>query len=221
MNTSRPLRLLVVLVVAALMSACSIEDDAEPRAIDPSVVPFSLLATSTTTTTTEPARPKWVEIPTSIFLVDSDTEMLSEVVRMIPPPPSVRAGLQELLLGPTGEELARGLNSAIARSTELLGVDGPVDGVVTVNLSDNLRTISGQGQRLALAQVVFTATAAPDVTGVLFAFEGELSEVPNGQGVSSTQPLDRTDFATFDPSARVPPPEPALSPEPPPPPSPD
>ncbi len=219
MNRSRRHGLPIVLVVATLVSACSIQDDAEPRAIDPTLVPFSLLATSTTTTTTEPATTKTVEVPTSIFLVDSDTELLTEVVRTIPPPPSVRSGLQELLVGPTGEELARGLNSAIARSAELRGVDGPLDGVVTVNLSDDLRAIGGQGQRLALAQVVFTATAAPEVTGVLFAFEGELSEVPNGQGVSTTQPLDRSDFATFDPNAPAPPPEPAPLVEAPPPPS--
>lgn len=195
-------------LVAVAVASCSIQDDPEPRAIDRSQVPFSLLATSTTTT--EPLRPRSVEVPVSIFLVDSDTEQLTEVMRTVLPPPSVRAGIQELLLGPTGDELALGLNSAIARSTRLLGVDGPRAGVVTVDLSDDLRSIGGQGQRLALAQVVFTATATPDVTGVLFAFEGEISEVPNGQGVSTTEPLDRADFATFDPS--VPPPPPAEAP---------
>ncbi|MDP8953858.1 MAG: GerMN domain-containing protein [Actinomycetota bacterium] len=152
------------------------------------------------------------EVPTSIFLIDSNTEMLTEVLRPVPPPPSVRAGLLELLLGPTEEELARGLNSAITRSTTLLGVDGPRDGVVTVDLSDDLRSIGGQGQRLALAQVVFTATAAPEVSAVRFAFEGQPSAVPDGQGASTTEPLDRTDFATFDPRAPLAPP--AASPPP-------
>ena len=202
---------LLVFVVAGLVAACSIQDDAEPRAIDRAEVPFSLLATSTSTTTGA-ATPTAVEVPTSIFLVDSDTELLTEVVRTVAPPATARAGLEELLLGPTGEELARGLNSAIARSTMLLGVEGPVRGVVTVDLSDDLRNIGGQGQRLALAQVVFTATATPEVSGVLFAFEGKPSEVPNGQGVSTTEPLDRTDFATFDPSAPVPPPPEPASP---------
>jgi spore germination protein GerM len=108
------------------------------------------------------------------------------------------------LRGPTEDELAQGLNSAIARSTVLLGVTGPQDGVVMVDLSDDLRSIGGPGQRLALAQVVFTATATADVTGVLFAFEGQPSEVPNGKGESTTEPLDRSDFATFDPTAPSP-----------------
>lgn len=203
MSPSRRLALLAILSVAAV-AACSIQDDPEPRAIDRSQVPFSLLATSTTTT--EAVRPPIMEIPASIFLVDSDTEQLIEVMRMVAPPSSVRASIQELLEGPMGEELAMGLNSAIARSTVLLGVDGPRSGVVTIDLSDDLRSIGGQGQRLALAQMVFTATATPEVTGVLFAFEGEISEVPNGQGVSTTEPLNRADFATFDPSVPAPPP---------------
>lgn len=205
MTDARCLRLLVVVAALAVVAGCAIRTDAGPRAIDRGVVPFDLLATSTTgePASSTPAGP--LEVPTSIFLVDSDTELLTEVGRLVPPPLSVRAGLQELLTGPTEAELAQGLNSAIARSTMLLGVTGPSDGVVTVDLSDDLRNIAGQGQRLALAQVVFTATTTPEVSGVLFAFEGEPSEVPNGQGVSTTEPLDRSDFATFDPSAPAPP----------------
>lgn len=213
MTAARRLWLLVVIAALVVVAGCAIRIDAEPRAIEPEVVPFDLLATSTTSETPSSTPAGTLEVPASIFLVDSDTELLAEVGRMVPPPPSVRARLQELLTGPTEAELGQGLNSAIARSTMLLGVDGPRNGVVTVDLSDDLRNIAGQGQRLALAQVVFTATAATEVTGVLFAFEGEPSEVPNGQGVSTTEPLDRSDFATFDPSA---PPPPAPPPPPPP-----
>lgn len=206
MTPSRARSLSVILMTAALLAGgCAIQDDPAPRAIDRSQVPFSLLATSTTTSTV-PATPTALEVPTSIFLIDSDTDQLTEVVRAVSPPASVRAGLLELLRDPTEDELAQGLNSAIARSTVLLGVTGPQDGVVTVDLSDDLRSIGGLGQRLALAQVVFTATATAEVTGVLFAFEGRTSEVPNGQGESTTEPLDRSDFATFDPTAPPPPP---------------
>ncbi|CAN5702957.1 hypothetical protein BH24ACT2_BH24ACT2_14750 [soil metagenome] len=208
--------LLRLLAVSALIfTGCAIPDDAAPRTLEPSGVPFSLLATSTTTTT-EPQEPSVSQVPVSVYLVDNDADQLVEVTRSVPAPGSVRVALTELLGGPTGQELNSGLTSAIARSTALLGVDGPVNGVVTVNLSDDVRTIGGQGQRLALAQVVFTATAAPGVTGVLFAFEGEPSQVPDGQGQSTAAPLDRADFATFDATAPdssppTPPPEPAAS----------
>ena len=195
-----------LLAVAGLgLAGCAIPDDAEPRALDPSAVPFSLLATSTTTTT-QRQPPDVSQVPVSVYLVDNDAAQLVEVTRTVPAPASVREALRELLSGPTNEELSSGLTSAIARSTALLGVEGPVNRVVTVNLSDDVRNIGGQGQRLALAQVVYTVTAAPGVDGVLFAFEGEPSQVPDGQGQSTAEPLDRADFATFDPAATAQPP---------------
>lgn len=198
-------------VVALSLVGCAVPDDAAPRAIDPASVPFSLLGTSTTATAGPPP-PDVSQAPVSVFLVDNDADQLVEVTRTVPAPASVQAALAELLSGPTGEELSSGLTSAIARSTALFGVDRPLGGVVTVNLSDDVRSIGGQGQRLALAQVVFTATAVPAISGVLFAFDGELSQVPDGQGQSTAEPLDRADFATFDPTAPDPAP-PAPPPE--------
>lgn len=194
----------VVMVLLGLLG-CAVPEDDEPRDLDLSSVPFSLLATSTTTTT-EAQEPSVAQADVSVYLVDNDdADQLVEVTRTVSAPASVRVALAELLSGPTGTELSNGLTSAISRSTALLGVDGPQGGVVTVNLSDDVSSIGGQSQRMALAQVVFTATAAPGVEGVLFAFEGQPSQVPDGQGQSTAEPLDRADFATFDPTA----PEPA------------
>ena len=197
---ARPITAGLALTATLSLSGCVVPDDAEPRAVDPSSVPFRLLGTSTTNVT-EPEPPNSRQVAIPIYLVGNDTAQLVEVTRVVPAPSSVRAALGELFNGPNPEELSDGLTSAISRSTQLLGVDGPRGGVVIVNLSDDLRSISGQGQRLALAQIVFTVTAAPEVEGVLFAFEGDLSEVPNGQGQLTADPLERSDFATFDPNA--------------------
>lgn len=194
----------VLLAIAVVVSGCVVPDDAEPRALEPSNVPFSLLATSTTDTTQ--TVPSVASVEVSVYLVDNDTNQLVEALRSVPGPASPRVALEELLGGPTEDELAFGITSAIAQSTALLGLADAGNRVITVNLSDDLRTISGQGQRLALAQVVFTATATAEVDGVLFAFEGEVSEVPDAQGQSTADPLDRADFATFDPDVPIPPP---------------
>lgn len=194
----------MLLAVAVLVSGCVVPDDAEPRALEPSNVPFSLLATSTTNTTQ--TVPSVTLADVSVYLVDNETNQLVEVSRSVPGPGNPRAALEELLDGPTEDELSVGLTSAIAQSTTLLGLTDAGNRVITVNLSDDLRTISGQGQRLALAQVVFTATATEEVDGVLFAFEGKLSEVPDAQGQSTADPLERGDFATFDPNVPSPPP---------------
>lgn len=201
-----------VTLVAALIAVagCGVQEDSEPRALVPEEVPFNLLATSTTTTQPPPDVPR---APVAVFLVDNVTGQLVRVERPVPAPASAREALRELLEGPTEAELAAGLRSSVARSTRLLGIEGPVDGVVTVDLSD-ISGIAGQDQRLALAQVVFTLTAMPDINRVLFRFEGKLSEVPDGQGQSIGGPVGRSDFATFDPNApttttaRPPPPPP-------------
>lgn len=200
-----------VLVVTLSLAGCGVGADSQPQALAPEEVPFNLLATSTTSTpTTELVAPTVPEVTVPIYLVNNDTSQLVEVQRSVPAPASARTALDELLKGPTETELAQGLRSNIARSTVLRGVNGPDGGVVTVDLSD-LTGIAGQGQRLALAQVVFTVTAAPEVQRVLFAFAGQPSEVPNGAGESTGQPLGREDFATFDPNA---PPTTAASPPP-------
>ena len=201
----RALRLVVLAVV--LLAGCGVPDDDVPQALAPESVPFSLLATSTTTTTTVPKPPPLVDELVRVYLVDNLSGRLVEVSRPVPAPATVGRALQTLLEGPTEDELARGLSSSIAGSTQLLGVEGPAAGVVTVDLSD-LSGIAGEGQRVALAQVVFTATAAPDVQAVLFKFDGEPSEAPNAEGESTAEPLRREDFAVFDPNAAAPaPPE--------------
>ncbi|MGI9121013.1 MAG: GerMN domain-containing protein [Acidimicrobiales bacterium] len=213
-NVSHPrsgLRRAWVAGVAMLaMAGCGVGTDAQPQVLAPEKVPYSLL-TPSTTPTTGPVTPTVAQMAASVYLVDNETSQLVEVQRSVPAPPSVRSALEELIKGPTEAELTRGLRSNIARSTVLRGVSGPDGGVVTVDLSD-LTGIAGQGQRLALAQVVFTVTAAPDVQRVLFAFAGEPSEVPNGQGESTGRPLGREDFATFDPN--VPSTVPATTPPP-------
>ena len=194
-------RRLTLLVVASVLATggCGVPDDAQPRALEPESVPFSLLATSTTTTSPAMPPPAMDDL-VPVYLVDNQSGQLVEVRRAVPAPPSVRRAVEELLQGPTEAELAAGLSSSIPSSTRLLGVEGPVAGIVTIDLSD-LSGISGPGQRMALAQVVFTATGMPEVESVLFEFEGELSQAPNAAGRSTSEPLSREDFAAFDPSA--------------------
>ena len=204
---TRRARRLAVLVAALLVGGCGVPDDDVPQALEADDVPFSLLATSTTTTTTAPSPPPVVDEMARIYLVDNTSGRLVEVLRPVPAPATVRLALQKLLEGPTEEELARGLSSSIAASTELRGVEHPAPGIVAVDLSD-LSGIAGEGQRVALAQVVFSATAVADVTGVLFKFDGQPSEAPNAEGESTTEPLGRDDFAVFEPDAGAPaPPE--------------
>jgi spore germination protein GerM len=181
--------LLTGLAVVGL-AACGVPKDETPRQIDAQNVPFDLLAP--TTTTSPAAMP--AEAPTravTVFFAQADGR-LAPVEREVEAPATLRKALLALLTGPRSQETA--MSTAITSETRLLHVRGPVDGLVTIDLSEEMLDVTGRQQILALAQVVYTATAYPDVTRVLFQFEGSAREVPNGDGTLTSTPLGRLSY---------------------------
>jgi hypothetical protein len=185
---------LVALVVAA--AGCGVQDDSAPRPLEAADVPFDLLAPGTSV-----AKPDTGEGPTrAVWFVDNNG-LLARGERALEAPVTVAEILESLLEGVSDAEANNGLRSNIASGTRLLGVEGPVDGLVTVDLSGEILTVSRELQRLALAQVVFTATGLANVDRVLFEFDGERAEVPGAGDELTSAPLTRADFAQFDPTA--------------------
>jgi hypothetical protein len=188
--------LLASMVLASVLAGCGVPTDDEPQAIDANDVPFQLLAPAAapTTTTVLAAGSAGVE-RVVVYLADTDGHLTAarrEVERPVTPAKAVRA----LLQGPTPDEASK-LHTAITSETKLLDVDGPTDGLVTVDLSAHLLDITGRQQILALGQVVYTLTSLPDVTRVLFRFDGEAVEVPNGDGTLTAEPLGKLSYRTL------------------------
>ena len=103
----------------------------------------------------------------------------------------LRVALRALAAGPTPAERRRGLRTSIPRGTRFLGVDVE-DGVAVVNFSRRFASGRPASIRTRLAQVVFTATAVPDVTSVRIALEGRV--VREIKRVAVDPPLDRADY---------------------------
>jgi spore germination protein GerM len=185
----------LVAVTALVLAACGVQDDRSPRELAAEDVPFDLLAPSTSVAASLPQS----GVDTTIWFVDNDGQ-LSLARRSLPPPVEVGAVLEALLEGVTEAEANNGLRSNITSDTELRDVTGPDDGLVTVDLSSNFLTVSREQQRLALAQIVFTATSLPNVDRVLFRFDGEQAEVPGAGDELTSEPLTRDDFSVFDPN---------------------
>lgn len=184
----------MALAVVASAAACGVTKDSSPRVIDAQNVPFDLLApTANATTTTIPGQAPIGD--TTIFLADADGRLIA-VRRKVEAPATLEKALAALLAGPGSDEADR-LHSAITTDTKLLHVRGPVDGLVTIDLSKQLLDVTGRQQILALAQVVYTATAYPGVDRVLFQFEGESREVPNGDGTLTATPLGRLSYRSL------------------------
>ncbi|HYD10790.1 MAG TPA: GerMN domain-containing protein, partial [Acidimicrobiales bacterium] len=186
----------LLVAVVAVLGACGVQEDRVPRPLAEDEVPFGLLAPDTSVV--EPAPGSGVGVQSTIWFVDNDG-LLARSRRTIQEPVDVADVVRALLEPVTEAEAAAGLRSNIPQGTQLLGIDGPTDGLVTLDLSDQFLTVTGSLQRLALAQMVFTVTGLANVDRVLFEFDGQAAEVPGAGDELTSEPLTRADFSQFDP----------------------
>ena len=87
------------------------------------------------------------------------------------------------MAGPTDAESEAGLQSALPAQTTVIDATIGTGGIATVNLGGTFAQLVGPPQIQAVAQVVFTASAVPGVTGVTFELSGQPVEVPVASGV--------------------------------------
>ncbi len=186
-----PIRMAVLCLLA--LAACGVPADSSPRAIPSDDVPFDLLEPGETVpvTTTTP-----VAGTVTVFLVSG--ERLAGADRSSPVPPTPEWALGALLAGPTPEEAAQGLRTAIGTALALAapGKDG---NLVEIELGPSFTAAGGAEQILAIAQVVYTMTAFPQVSGVTFTLNEKAVEVPRGDGTLTGAPLGRDAFPAVAP----------------------
>jgi spore germination protein GerM len=186
-------RLVVLVLTVVGLVACGVPGDSSPHELDAKSVPYGLLApTAENTTTTQPSA-FTATSRVKIYLADADGK-LEAVTRQVTAPTTPAKAIVALLNGPSKDEADK-LHSAITTDTKLLGIDGPADGLVTLDLSHHLLDITGRQQILALSQVVYTVTELPSVDRVLFQIDGENVEVPNGNGTLTASPLGRLSYS--------------------------
>jgi hypothetical protein len=108
-----------------------------------------------------------------------------------------RQALQVLLDGPLESELSEtpAMFTAIPAETELLDVRSAGDGVWVADLSEAFAEPDDLPDlRTALAQVVFTLTQFPDVTGVSVTIEGQPMQQTDATGRDLDGPATRADY---------------------------
>ena len=147
---------------------------------------------STTTETTTGSQPTTTQETSSVAVYFLRGERVSPVRRTIAATPAVaRAALTELLAGPTAEEVASGLTSAVPAGTRLhdVSISG---GVATVDLDGTFDDGGGSASMLGrVAQVVATLTRFPTVDRVAFRIDGRPVEAIGGEGVVVDPPIGR------------------------------
>ena len=176
------IRAVTLVAVVALVGACGINTDSEPRDISGDrQQQLAVIGRSNDQAPVGGSR---------IFLVDGAASQ-NPVVRAVAreAEPDADSLIRALLEGPTASERARRLRTAIPAGTQLLEVvyDGP--GRVTVDLSANILDASGDGLVAAVAQIVYTLSQLENVKGVLLRVEGEPRQWPTGDGTLTSDPL--------------------------------
>ena len=182
--------------LVAVLAACGVPSDSAPRDIPRDRVEYDLLAPATTVSPTSTPEST---VTSTVYMLGADNH-LKAVQRRVSDPQTVGSALASLIQGATTAEQASGLRSAINQQTAVLGAE-VTNGVALVDVSDAFSGVGSQEQILALAQVVWTATEAPDVTGVQILLNSTSVEVPRGDGTLSSAPLTRADYQTLAPSS--------------------
>lgn len=113
------------------------------------------------------------------------------------------AAMQELLKGPTAEEMAAGLNTSIPAGTKYLGLT-IANKIAAVNLSSTYESGGGSLSIASrLAQVVFTLTQFSSVEQVNFLLDGKAVTDFSGEGVVLDHPIGRSNYEQLTPAILV------------------
>jgi hypothetical protein len=179
-------------VTVLLATACGIPTANAPTAIAKGDLPSHLL-NPTTPSTVGSTLPPAVVVPESVFLVAANQHLIA-VTRDVAIPASMSEIMGALLQGPTAFEASIGLYSLLSGTKTQVSATVTA-GIATVNFTANPIQVVGPNQTLAIAQVVFTATEQPGVTGVVFQIAGQPIGVPTASGANVTGPVDRSSYA--------------------------
>jgi germination protein M len=144
--------------------------------------------------------------PTRVAAYFSRDEKISPVLRVASASDgggAAEAAVEALLAGPTLDETGAGLASSIPEGTALLGLE--VEGAVaTVDLSASFASGGGSlSTVMRLAELVFTLTQFPGVTGVELELAGKTVDVFGAEGLVISHPMTRADFEDLSPAILV------------------
>ena len=190
-------RLAAVGALALLtLTGCGVPTSGDPTTIPASDVPYDLASPTATAPSGSTADTMLAEA--GIYLVDAQDVLVPRGREL--PIGGLEEQLDELLgqlaLGPSAQELADELTTALPPEVELVVTD-ITGGIVTVDITGPVDAPTGAETRLAVGQIVLTATSVPEVHAVLLARDGEPIEAPLPDGALTSDPLTADQFTSF------------------------
>jgi len=184
-----------LLSVDAAVTSCGVPTGDAPATIPPSDVPYGLLSATPSTAPTPPPTPQSDQ--PLVFLVDGTGRLVPRGRTLSGGPLMKELGelLADLAAGPTREERRAQLSTTLPPDVRLtLAEDG--DGTWTIDIVGST-DLDGRSSRVAVGQIVLTATSLPGVAAVRLRRNGEPVEAPLPDGELTTEPLTAADYSAL------------------------
>ena len=191
---------LMVAVAAALVAACGGSGGSSPTPAV-TVTVTETPSTSPSPTTASTATPSSTTTLSLYFLRGEELGVAERRVPSTTKPAT--AATEALLAGPTADETAAGLTSAVPRGTRLLGLS--IDGTTArVDLSAQFAAGGGSlSMQARVAQIIYTLTQFKTVQSVTFLLEGSALDALGGEGLMLGASQRRSDWRGFEPAIFV------------------
>ncbi len=175
-----------MIAAALLFAGCSIQPDASPN--DLPAERAEVFGDVETGDEAAGSNRIYLLAPTD----PEEAPRIRSVQRAVPTTP--QSILASLFAGPNAAERDTLLDTAIPADVELLADPRPVGEVLTLDLNDAFDELTPDGLRLAVAQIVSTATDINGVESVQLRIDGEPRVWPLGNGELTDRPLTRFDY---------------------------
>ncbi len=186
------------LVITILVGGCGVRPQAQPEPLPTRVLDnLGRPSPAPTASATSPA-PTGAQATEDVEVFFLRGSRLIAVRRQVPRGGPLDSRIQVLVAGPTSAESDDGVATAIPTDADF-NVRVLSKTAVT-DAPEELTALGGTEQVLALAQLVYTATAVDGITGVQLTDHGRPIEVPTGSGRLVAGPVDRQDYAGLAPS---------------------
>jgi hypothetical protein len=205
-RTRRGIAATAIVLAVALLASCGVREDEGPRILTDDAVPSELREPTPASSV-----PQEETSPQRIYLIETRANSEEDVVPYLVPMPRVAEGenyhkrvIEELVSFRPPEGAL--YTTAIPPTTGVLdarlvdGGNGEQD-VLEINLNQ-LDVSGGALLKLAIGQMVFTATAIPGVRGVRFLLNNNPVSVPLDVGESGTGAVvTSADFPSLNPKS--------------------
>jgi len=182
----------IATLALTLATGCAIQTDSEPRDIPPD---------QRSQLDEAGAEPGQATGAGRVFLVVAGDEGVPALRSVLRNASDGEPLIAALLDGPNDEELDDGLTSALPPDVTLNSAR-LVAGTMIIDVSENILELNSIELRLAIAQLVYTASEIDGVRAVRVRVDGAAQEWPNGRGELGSQALTVYDYPDVAESAQ-------------------